>query len=200
MEIILYLEDRELILTDRLQDKGHLYHYEFTVIPVLVSKIKKEDLKRVYLYHPKPEDALNDLEKYFDLIEGAGGIVVNEKGEVLFIYRRGVWDLPKGKMEAGEDAGQTAVREVQEECGLKELNLVNYLQDTIHIYKEEGRRKMKITHWYLMKASSQSVIEPQKIEGIEKVAWRSKEDVMSDSEGRMYKSIRHLLENLHFFD
>jgi 8-oxo-dGTP pyrophosphatase MutT (NUDIX family) len=200
MEITLYLEDRELILTDKLQDTPNTYHYDFTVIPLLVSKIKKQDLKKVYLYHPKPQEALSDIKKYFDVIEAAGGIVLNEKNEVLFIYRRGVWDLPKGKMEPDENPAETAVREVQEECGLQKVEPTGFLADTYHIFKESGRRKLKITHWYLMKASSDARITPQAIEGIEKVAWMSSGKLKSHKDDKIYLSIKHLLERLDFFD
>ena len=199
MEITLYLEDREMILTDNLQDNTNLFHYDFTVIPALISKIIKNNLGKVYLFHPNPAGALKDIQKYFDVIEAAGGIVLNENNEVLFIYRRGVWDLPKGKMESGENAEDTAVREVKEECGLESVELSAYLTDTYHIFRESGRRKLKITHWYLMKASSNAAISPQTIEGIEKVAWLSADKLTINPDNKIYLSIKHLLERINFF-
>ncbi len=201
MEIKLYLEDRELILTDRLQGKTPLYLYDYTEIPLLVSKIKKEDIPRIYLYHPRPAEALEDVKKYFDVIEGAGGVVMNEKDEVLFIFRRNTWDLPKGKMEQGEEAAQTALREVREECGINNLEIERFITDTYHIFREGGRRKMKVTHWFLMKARSSETLEPQTIEGIEKVEWISKEKFEEKTgDLRVYKSIKDLLASVKFFD
>ncbi len=196
MKTTLYLEDNQLILTDDIQDKINIFHYDFTIIPLLISKIKKENWKEAYLYHPEPEKALEDIKKYFDLIEGAGGIVFNEKNEILFIYRRGIWDLPKGKIEQNESADQAALREVKEECGIGNLKLIGFHKKTHHIFKEKGRRKMKITHWYIMQASSHEKTNPQKIEGIEKVEWLEPQQVL---EQNIYTSIKHLIRELNRF-
>jgi len=198
MDITLYLEDHEMILTDRLQEGAPVYLYKYAIIPVLIAKIKREQIPKLYLYHPSPEEALRDITKYFDVIEAAGGIVKNEKGEMLFIYRRGIWDLPKGKVEGGETAEQTALREVKEECGLKDVRIREYFRPTYHIFKEGGRRKMKITHWYLMDASSEEKLEPQGKEGIEKVAWVPPKDRDFLQNAKTYGSVRNILRQLDF--
>jgi len=199
MDIPLFLEDNRLVLTDTMTDRSPVYVYAHTVIPLLISKIRRENLKEVYLYHPFPEKALEDIKKYFDIIEAAGGVVRNENGDVLFIYRRGVWDLPKGKIEEGETAEQTALREVKEECGVEELSNEKFLEKTYHLFKEGGRRKMKITHWFLMEAPSASDLRPQSLEGIEQVRWISPGDEDFKNTARVYESIRLILSKLNFW-
>jgi len=200
MNITLYLEDSQLVLTDSLQEREPVYLYRHTVIPLLIAKIRREKIPRVYLYHHDPRQALEDIKKYFDVIEAAGGIVRNEKGEVLFIYRRGVWDLPKGKIEPGEPPERAALREVKEECGLSRLQNRGYFLPTYHLFKEGGRRKMKITHWFLMRASSDEILRPQGLEGIEKVAWISPGDNRLREKGKIYGSVRNILRMLDFWE
>ena len=101
-----------------------------------------------------------DLEKLwaeftsiFKIIEAAGGVIFNEKNEVLLIFRRGHWDLPKGKIDKGESPEQAAVREVQEETGLKQPRLGEFLTETWHTYEQDGKRILKKTWWYVMQTS-----------------------------------------------
>ncbi|NPA42993.1 MAG: NUDIX domain-containing protein [Chlorobi bacterium] len=198
MEITFFLEDRKLILTDRLREGFPLYVYAHTVIPLLLTKIRKEDLSTVYLYHPDPARALEDFKKYFDVIEAAGGIVFHPDGRILFIYRRGIWDLPKGKMEPGETPEETALREIKEECGLENLRPRRYFTRTYHLFKEQGRRKMKITHWYLMDAPPDAAPAPQGREGIEKTEWLPPHYPELYEPGKVYGSVKSLLEKLEF--
>lgn len=94
-----------------------------------------------------------------------------EQPEVLLIFRREVWDLPKGKREAGETPETCARREVAEEIGLSDLpEIRTYLTDTFHSYEEKGRHLEKQTFWYAMR-SDQEALTPQEEEGIKKVEW-----------------------------
>jgi len=105
------------------------------------------------------------------LIQAGGGLVVNEKEEVLFMFRRGKWDLPKGKLDPGETLESCAVREVEEETGIGQLHLVKFLLVTEHQYEEKGVAIMKESHWYLMKSSSDQKLIPQKEEDITELRW-----------------------------
>src|SRR5215218_6550882 len=104
-------------------------------------------------------------------IIAAGGIVENENGEILFQFRRGVWDLPKGKLDDGESLEECAVREVEEETGLKKVELEEFLLATYHTYHENGKQVLKESHWYKMRADGRQELTPQTSEDISEVKW-----------------------------
>lgn len=105
------------------------------------------------------------------VIEAGGGLVHTENGTVLLIYRNGKWDLPKGKLDEGEATDAAAVREVQEETGLEQLQLEAPLTVTYHTYYQDNVLILKESHWYLMKSPEQKEMVPQLEEGIEKCEW-----------------------------
>jgi 8-oxo-dGTP pyrophosphatase MutT (NUDIX family) len=105
------------------------------------------------------------------LIKAAGGLVVNETGEVLFMFRRGKWDLPKGKLDPGETLETCALREVEEETGLSHLELIKFLLVTEHEYEERGLLILKKTHWYLINAMGNQKLVPQTEEDISELRW-----------------------------
>jgi 8-oxo-dGTP pyrophosphatase MutT (NUDIX family) len=111
------------------------------------------------------------IEKSRKTIKAGGGLVKNEKGEILFMFRRGKWDLPKGKLDPGESLEDCAVREVREETGVDGLSIVKFLLVTEHEYEEHGSWILKESHWYLMKASSQEPLIPQTEEDISELRW-----------------------------
>jgi len=104
-------------------------------------------------------------------IQAGGGLVENEKGEFLFMFRRGKWDLPKGKLDPGESLESCAVREVEEETGLKNPELKRFLTVTEHNYTERGVELIKETYWWLMKAVSNQKLNPQTEEDITLLRW-----------------------------
>jgi 8-oxo-dGTP pyrophosphatase MutT (NUDIX family) len=107
------------------------------------------------------------------IIIAAGGLVRNSKDEILLIYRRGFWDLPKGKLDAGELIPECAVREVQEETGLKTIKLGPFICTTTHNYFDKWLNKdvEKHTHWYTMLSLANETLVPQTEEDIEKIEW-----------------------------
>ena len=107
------------------------------------------------------------------IIIAAGGLVQNSKGEILLIYRRGFWDLPKGKLDAGESIPDCAIREVQEETGLKSIELGPFICTTTHAYYDKWLSKEveKHTHWYAMLSLANETLVPQTEEDIEKIEW-----------------------------
>lgn len=111
----------------------------------------------------------------FEIIHAAGGIVINEKNEVLLIYRHNKWDLPKGKIETHEKTEVAAIREVKEETGIQHLEIVQKLNTTYHTYSENNCEILKETRWFEMKTSSDEVLKPQTAEGITEVIWTPKE-------------------------
>lgn len=114
---------------------------------------------------------LKELSEAFEPIEAAGGVVSNPEGGVLMIYRRGKWDLPKGKKDEGENIEDCAVREVIEETGLPKLKIVDKICETYHVYTQGGTELLKTTHWYNMKTEKAFELFPQKEENILEARW-----------------------------
>jgi 8-oxo-dGTP pyrophosphatase MutT (NUDIX family) len=104
-------------------------------------------------------------------IQAGGGLVENDRREVLFIFRRGKWDLPKGKLDGGETLEQCAIREVEEETGVRQLQLIRFLMITEHEYIERGKKILKETHWWLMKTNGIQTLIPQTEEDITEIRW-----------------------------
>ena len=138
------------------------------------------------------EQAWDDFRKHFKWVPAAGGAVLN-KGRLLCIYRRNRWDLPKGKHESGEDNATAALREVQEETGLQDLELGQPLPTTYHTYQtNSGKRVLKPTYWYLMRSQQES-LEPETEEDIEQARWVpliELQPILAD----MYPSLRCIAE------
>jgi 8-oxo-dGTP pyrophosphatase MutT (NUDIX family) len=111
------------------------------------------------------------LEKRFRIVEAGGGLVVNEKDEVLFIFRKGKWDIPKGKLEKREKIKHGAIREVEEECGITDPKIREDLITTFHKFRNKGKDCIKKTYWYIMDYDKDEELIPQTEESITKVKW-----------------------------
>ena len=136
------------------------------------------------------------LEKFIELFkssEAAGGLVMNEAGEYLGIFNRGRWSLPKGGVELRETIEDGAIREVQEETGVKDLKIVEKLASSFHTFRRRRNWLLKTTHWYKMEASSKEKLIPQAKEKILAVEWKSKEEWLS-KEIETYPLIREVFE------
>jgi ADP-ribose pyrophosphatase YjhB (NUDIX family) len=134
----------------------------------------------------------DDLLKIFKRIDAAGGVVKNEKGDLLFIFRLGKWDLPKGKLTKNETPEDGAKREVMEETGLKELELLKPLTTTYHIYERKGKRILKKTRWFEMSASGTQRLIPEAKENIEEVRWMAVDELAPVYENT-YALVKELL-------
>ncbi len=125
-------------------------------------------------------------------IRAAGGVVINNQEEILMILRRGVWDLPKGKIEAGEKKRMAALREVREETGVKKLSILKKLQKTYHTYNTSDSKIIKVTHWYLMMSDVNGKLVPQKSESIELAEWVNKNQIQKKLENT-FSSIKEVI-------
>ena len=141
----------------------------------IISKINKGKLLYVNLYHEKEEKLLKHLFKKLPVVTAGGGMVLNSRQEVLFIYRNGRWDLPKGKVEKNESIETGAIREVEEETGVKNLKISKFLLTTYHIFQRKGRYRLKVTYWYEMTTDYDGELIPEETEGITKVKWKDME-------------------------
>lgn len=128
-------------------------------------------INTLYLLAENPDTLLEMVKACYTIVEAAGGAVHRSDGKLLAILRRGKWDLPKGKIEKGEFYKQAAVREVQEECGVKDIEVGSRLFDTYHVYYEKGKKILKRTIWFEMKIGNNETLTPQTEEDITEIRW-----------------------------
>ncbi len=170
-----FVNESPLILTNRLSETvdGKYFPLNGVSINEAIEALAKNKLEEAYIYHPNAEEILKKFSKKIPLVVAAGGVVTNKTGKVLFIYRNKKWDLPKGKVEKGETLEQAALREVEEETGVEGLKVENFLRATYHIFKRNGKYKLKEVHWFSMSTSYKGELVGNLEEGIEKVKWKS---------------------------
>lgn len=207
MQIKIYFGDKPLYLCDEMSDMlNELIHHPDVVyidelstpaINSLIHEIKKEDFHAGIIFSPDFEKLKKSFFKHFTVIEAAGGVVQNDNKDLLFIYRRGKWDLPKGKMEKDESAEICAGREVEEETGVKGLSLKKFIGDTYHIYDEFGKHYLKISHWFYFTCKNKQNTKPQTEEDISEVKWFKTKDIRTPV-SNTYATIKDILN--HFFD
>ena len=173
-----FINHHSLILSNSMAESSYTqYDYnESFNWPDFIKNIPQKGALKLWVKSDEIESSWCSFKVEFKLILAAGGLVKKHQ-DYLFIYRNGKWDLPKGKLENNEDIAECAVREVEEECGIKDLVLEHKLIQTYHIYSMNDKMVLKETHWYLMNSSYSGVFVPQTEEGIEKVEWRSKNDI-----------------------
>ena len=144
-------------------------------ISALVEMFERSStLEKIYIPSAEPEDCYKKICGEFREVNAAGGLVENRRGDYLLIKRDGLWDLPKGHQEAGEDIKVTALREVQEETGVDDLSLGDLICVTDHCYKRNGIWHLKHTWWYRMYYLKPLDLTPQTEEDITKAAWVAK--------------------------
>jgi ADP-ribose pyrophosphatase YjhB (NUDIX family) len=190
-----FVNDKPLFLTNQIQKETdfQLFLLDSVDIKQLIIKIFKNKVDKAFLYHPDEKEILKKLKSKIPVEKAGGGLVLNEKNEVLFIFRNKKWDLPKGGIEKGEEIEDTAIREVEEETGVKGLKIVRKIDKTYHIFKRNGRYKLKITHWFEMKTNYSGKMIGQAEEGIEKVEWVRQEDIATCLTNS-YENIKLLFE------
>ncbi len=186
---------------DQINDGGLMVHYtgKTKLILSIIDKIEKnQELKQVYIFANDLKRLKNDFFSLFKIVPAAGGLVLNAQSDMLLIYRRGSWDLPKGKMEIGETKKESAVREVVEETGLINVQLIKKLTTTYHIYpNRSNKRVLKPSYWYLM-WSTDTLLKPQIEEDIEKAEWVSLSDFRAAQYEPMYSNIREVIKSYMF--
>ena len=207
MYINIYFGDKPVILCNEIdKELNEILHHPDVVfvdeigpraIKSMLHEIKKDEFDAGVIWHTDLDKLKETFFKNFKIIEAAGGIVQNEKKEILFIHRLGKWDLPKGKIEKGEKEEACALREVMEETGVKNVQLKKKVGETYHVYDEFGKRFLKISHWYHITCSSTQILIPQSMEDITEVRWVKTLDIKEPMRNT-YPSIKNILGR--FFD
>mgnify|MGYP000094285226 CR=1 FL=1 len=190
-----FVNESPLILTNKLSDikDSKYFLLNSDAINEAITALSKKKLTKAYIYHPNNEEILKKFSKNIPIVVAGGGVVTNKKGKVLFIYRNDKWDLPKGKLDKGENIRECSIREVEEETGVKGLKIENFLKTTYHIFKRNGKYKLKEVHWFAMQTSYSGELKGQKEEGIEKVKWKGPKKIAKALENS-YTNIKILFE------
>jgi ADP-ribose pyrophosphatase YjhB (NUDIX family) len=200
----IFFDDRILLIQGAnmpLPNADLVLNLEGTESSMILSRILdafRENTKTSFLClrSANLENTWVSFASLFNEIEAAGGLVSNAAGELLMIFRNGKWDLPKGKLDAGESPESASLREVEEECGLNELVLDKLVATVYHTYQQKEKHYLKKTYWYKMTTSHKGSLTPQLEEGITEVKWMARRDMIVAMENT-WASIRDLLKSTY---
>lgn len=187
MYICVYFGEKPLFLCDSLDPEVEPWvHHDDAVfideldahtIKSMIHEMEQPRVKAGVFLHPDLDELKKQFFRKFTGVTAAGGLVTNEDGSVLLIFRRGKWDLPKGKQDPGESLEACALREVEEETGLKNVERGPLLTVTFHTYHEGTRFILKDSHWYQMQVRGKQVLRPQTEEDIHDIRWVSRDEL-----------------------
>ena len=192
-----FVNEKKLSINNIVNDaEKNLFYENHSTIEEALDLLENTDCTSVNIYGKDPDEIWDLFCDSFTNIDAAGGVVENQNKEILFIHRLGKWDLPKGKIEPNETLENTAIREVEEETGIKNLKLIHFIDSTYHIYREPKNNApiLKTTFWYLMKYYDNETLLPQTEEGITKVEWKTKQNIITDVLPNTFKNIVLILE------
>jgi len=191
-----FVNDKPLFLTNEISKETdfQLFLLESIDIEQLIIKMFQNKIQKASLYYPDEKVILKKLKEKIPVCKAGGGLVFNKNGDVLFIFRNGKWDLPKGGIEREEEIADTAMREVEEETGVSGLKITEKLQKTYHVFKRNGVFKLKITYWFKMQTNFKGATCPQEKEGISKAVWIKPSDIEATL-GNSYENIKLLFES-----
>ncbi|MBY5960016.1 NUDIX domain-containing protein [Membranicola marinus] len=178
----IYINDHPLCLlkseeAELFREKGYEvfpYMGNKTVLLNVIDQLEKSnEEQKIGIYATDYKQLKSDFKSLFKKIQAMGGVIIDSENKVLFIYRRDRWDLPKGKKEKGEGKKECAMREVEEETGLSQLDLTHRIGKTRHTYRhpKSGKRVLKITFWYEMQVLEHEEVIVEEEEDIEDAKW-----------------------------
>ena len=190
----IFYKEKPIIISDKKSDLKNSLIIDLELLENLdiLKLLTKKKINSIGVFSNEFKFVINIFKKKFPEIIAAGGKVINNKSEILFIYRNKKWDLPKGKAEKNEIISKTALREVEEETGIKNLSIIKPLEKTYHIFKRGGKNYLKTTYWFEMKSDYNGKFKPQKKEGITRVEWIGVEN-LSYILPKSYANIRLLI-------
>ena len=190
----IFVGNKPIILTTKVETETNFKNFLIDSVDInkVLSKLKKDKYDAVHLIGADKQSLLKSFLSLLPNVIAAGGKVHNNKNEILFIFRNGKWDLPKGKAEAKETINQTALREVEEETGISGLSIIKPLDITYHVFKRMDQFYIKITYWFKMHSEYEGVLIPQEKEGITEVKWIS-ESKLTKVLNNSYANIKLLI-------
>ncbi|MFC0343450.1 NUDIX hydrolase [Epilithonimonas hispanica] len=192
-----FINEKKIVLSSEPQNSPKTLNYDGThSFEFAIDLLTNTPSQGLNIYHNDIDQLWAEFKAFFRNIEAAGGIVLNPENKILFIHRLGKWDLPKGKIEKGESRELAAVREVEEECGIFDLELKDFINSTYHIYTERnGEKILKTTYWFEMFYKGNETPKPQIEEGISEVGWKTKEEVESEILPSTFQNIKLILND-----
>ncbi len=193
-----FVNDKPIILSDqpKASSEYEMCLFEATRLEEVLHKLRHTSSKGIFLYHADLAQMWHDFKTFFTVVYAAGGLVVKDQNTYLLIFRNEHWDLPKGKMEKGENEEETALREVEEECSVADLEIIKPLEKSYHVFYENRKPKLKVTSWFLMQTDYNKAPIPQLEEGIT-IAKFVRDEKLNDIFPNMYANIRELMQ--HYF-
>ena len=185
---------KPIVLTTEVDQETNFKNYLLNTVNIgkVIKELNNTSLSEVRLIHKNEEKLLKKFLKKLPNVIAGGGKVFNDNNEILFIYRNDKWDLPKGKAEGKETIEETSIREVTEETGVTGLKIIKPIDTTYHIFKRNGRHKIKITYWFEMKTNFKGELLAEENEGITNVEWLGKNQI-AEALKNSYANIKILI-------
>lgn len=202
----IFLKDKQLIFCNaeeavNLQVANpDLQFYEYqteTIFRELIAKLPETASKGLIISYTDIHYLQELFYSIYIPVPAGGGVVFNEENELLMIFRKGKWDLPKGKLDEGEDMEHCALREVIEETGIQQLTIGEKIGETFHAYSQKKQLLLKCSSWYFMKSIKNQVMAPQLEEEILEVRWVNKNDI-AELLANTYPAIIEVLKMARF--
>jgi 8-oxo-dGTP pyrophosphatase MutT (NUDIX family) len=192
-----FINTKLIILTTSLPKSKHSLVLPLgpTSFKAILQVLKESKAKKIYLIGDDSVTLLETFKSKLTVVQAGGGLVRNQSGKILFIFRKGKWDLPKGKIDKGETLEEGAKREVKEETGIKKLQLNGLAGVTYHIFKRNDKYQLKETHWFFMETTYTGKLKPELQEEITKAKWKVPKKTAKALENS-YGNIKYLLKDL----
>ncbi len=198
----LFYNDKVIIFDANYQkynDKDFLLIENPAPEAILEVIINEKAFVNMVVISNNPQLAYENFVRGFKDVVAAGGVIQREDGDMLFIYRRGVWDLPKGKQDDGESVEECALREIKEETGIQKVVITNTAPFvTQHFYNTYGDWELKTTYWFTMHGEGDFIKSNHQLEeGIENYCWVSRDraiEVAKNSYSTIYEVVKVLIE------
>lgn len=190
----IFVNDKPIVLTTEVCQETNFKNYLLSTVKLrrVIKELNSTALSEIRLIGKNKDKLLKKFLKKLPNVVAGGGKVYNSNGDILFIYRNDKWDLPKGKTEKKESIEDCAIREVEEETGVKNLKIVKPLDTTYHIFKRNGRHRIKVTYWFEMETDYKGSLNPEGEEGITKAEWLNAKQSQKALENS-YANIRQLI-------
>ncbi len=192
---LILAEEKEIDLSEKGEPVIHFQKIHGGGLNKYLDQMWQPGAQSLTIVNENIQQLQNEIFQYFTIIKAAGGIVFNKNNELLLIKRLGKWDLPKGKLDEGENLQECALREVSEETNIHELSIIKEYGKTYHTYVHSGKKILKESHWFTMKYEGSEIPKPQAEEDITQVKWVPEKEIQNYA-SETYATIREILENI----